>query len=192
MQPNSLSLIIGNRCCGKGTLPLDLMKAQANEGIGIVVTNRKERAQPFEQFGLTIKSEEEFESLIRNQYLEVETLIQNRGLKAETAFFVADQCFYDKKQRGALCNFFNHRLQRTTSIIVQQYPIDLPDLLVDYVFAFNSNTHREKLYTYFKRSFPSLDAFNQVLNQMEPFTCLVCDLKANKIFFYKANFVIPH
>ena len=84
-------------------------------------------------------------------------------------------------------------------IITMQYALGIPPNLrtnIDYVFILreNINSNRKRLYEQYAGMFPSLEVFNQVMDQCtENYECLVINNNAksnslcDQVFWYKAE-----
>ena len=93
----------------------------------------------------------------------------------------------------------NGRHYKSLFVITMQYALGIPPNLrtnIDYVFLLRENIHsnRKRLYEQYAGMFPTLEIFNQVMDQCtENFECLVINnnSKSNKldeqVFWYKAD-----
>ena len=120
------------------------------------------------------------------------------------AFLIMDDCLYDNvwaKDVNMKYFFMNGRHINLFLLITMQYPLGIPPILrgqVDYVFILRDNVmgNRRRIYENYASMFPSIDIFNQVMDQCtEDYHCLVIDNTSvsnnleDIVFWYKAQ---PH
>tara|TARA_B110000881_G_scaffold142168_1_gene125487 strand:- start:1017 stop:1838 length:822 start_codon:yes stop_codon:yes gene_type:complete len=209
---DSVVLFIGKRQTGKSFLVRDLLYHHKSLPIGTVISGTEGANAFYSKLIPSIFIHNEIEpqtlkNVLSRQKLVLKTIKNQFEQWGSTntdprAFLILDDCLYDKswvKDKTIRCMFMNGRHYKLLFIITMQYALGIPPNLrtnVDYVFILRENifANRKRLYESYAGMFPSLDMFNQVMDQCtENYECLVLhnNSKSNKledqVFWYKAN-----
>lgn len=205
-------VMIGRRDTGKSYLVRDLLYHHQDIPIGTVISGTEAGNGFYASHVPKLFIHEEYNSvLIENILRRQKTVLKqvNSELaqyKKSTidprAFVILDDCLYDQSwTRDKLMRllFMNGRHWKIMLIITMQYPLGIPPNLrtnIDYVFILREPymTNRKRIWENYASMFPTLEAFNSVMDQTtENYECLVINnnSKSNKlndqIFWYKAE-----
>jgi len=205
-------VMIGRRDTGKSYLVRDLLYHHQDIPIGTVISGTEAGNGFYAAHVPKLFIHEEYNSvLIENILRRQKTVLKqvNSELaqyKKSTidprAFVILDDCLYDQSwTRDKLMRllFMNGRHWKIMLIITMQYPLGIPPNLrtnIDYVFILREPymTNRKRIWENYASMFPTLEAFNSVMDQTtENYECLVINnnSKSNKlndqIFWYKAE-----
>jgi hypothetical protein len=192
----SVLMIIGNRCSGKNTLCIDIIKQHENiQNISVVTHTNK------------IKYENDVPNcLTYEQYNDdtdpVPEIIQRHKIHNEPEIFILDNlhqnpsCYEDK----LMSDIFLNRIQCNFLTIVNmqnvtRIPVDMR-CSVDYYFIFAENfkSNRKIIYKNYAGVFPTFRYFCDALDEYtENYGCLVikntgsCPTIFDKIFWYRVE-----
>jgi len=205
-------VMIGRRDTGKSYLVRDLLYHHQDIPIGTVISGTEAGNGFYAAHVPKLFIHEEYNTvLIENILRRQKTVLKqvNNELaqyKKSTidprAFVILDDCLYDQSwTRDKLMRllFMNGRHWKIMLIITMQYPLGIPPNLrtnIDYVFILREPymTNRKRIWENYASMFPTLEAFNSVMDQTtENYECLVINnnSKSNKlndqIFWYKAE-----
>jgi len=205
-------VMIGRRDTGKSYLVRDLLYHHQDIPIGTVISGTEAGNGFYASHVPKLFIHEEYNTvLIENILRRQKTVLKqvNSELtqyKKSTidprAFVILDDCLYDQSwTRDKLMRllFMNGRHWKIMLIITMQYPLGIPPNLrtnIDYVFILREPymTNRKRIWENYASMFPTLEAFNSVMDQTtENYECLVINnnSKSNKlndqIFWYKAE-----
>ena len=172
---------IGKRRSGKSVLIKDIMWHKRHLPVGVAMSPTEKANRFFRDFMPEVCIYDDFnleaiESILTRQQRikEAEEKGDTKGLPKNTsAFIVADDCMYDKKNWKSLAIrncFMNGRHWNLFFLFSMQYCVDIsPDLRtnLDYVFVFRESVteQKEKLYKYFFGMFENKKEFIQVFDQ---------------------------
>lgn len=212
LKDDSVVLFIGKRNTGKSVLVSDVMYHHRSLPIGVVISPTERANQFFENFVPNMLIYDEFSADIVSKFIDRQEKLskQHNAEKKKygksdidpRAFFVLDDCLYDKSwptDKNIRCLFMNGRHYKVLLLITMQYPLGIPPHLrtnVDYVFILRENQvkNRERIYQQYAGMFPTFEIFNQVMDQCtENYECLVIDNKVqsnkleDQIYWYKAT-----
>jgi len=205
-------VMIGRRDTGKSYLVRDLLFHHQDIPIGTVISGTEAGNGFYASHVPKLFIHEEYNSvLIENILRRQKTVLKQVNKEIETykestidprTFVILDDCLYDQSwTRDKLMRllFMNGRHWKIMLIITMQYPLGIPPNLrtnIDYVFILREPymTNRKRIWENYASMFPTLEAFNSVMDQTtENFECLVINnnSKSNKlndqIFWYKAE-----
>jgi len=205
-------VMIGRRDTGKSYLVRDLLYHHQDIPIGTVISGTEAGNGFYASHVPKLFIHEEYNTvLIENILRRQKTVLKQVNKEIETykkstidprAFVILDDCLYDQSwTRDKLMRllFMNGRHWKIMLIITMQYPLGIPPNLrtnIDYVFILREPymTNRKRIWENYASMFPTLEAFNSVMDQTtENFECLVINnnSKSNKlndqIFWYKAE-----
>jgi hypothetical protein len=205
-------VMIGRRDTGKSYLVRDLLFHHQDIPIGTVISGTEAGNGFYASHVPKLFIHEEYNTvLIENILRRQKTVLKQVNKEIETykkstidprAFVILDDCLYDQSwTRDKLMRllFMNGRHWKIMLIITMQYPLGIPPNLrtnIDYVFILREPymTNRKRIWENYASMFPTLEAFNSVMDQTtENFECLVINnnSKSNKlndqIFWYKAE-----
>jgi hypothetical protein len=214
IRTDNIVVLLGKRNTGKSFLIRDILSYNTDLPIGTVISPT-ERANRF--YGNMIPCtliHDEFDSNITSNVRKRQEMIMAQKKKEEAiygqssidsrAFLIMDDCLYDNvwaKDVNMKYFFMNGRHINLFLLITMQYPLGIPPILrgqVDYVFILRDNVmgNRRRIYENYASMFPSIDIFNQVMDQCtEDYHCLVIDNTSASnnlediVFWYKAK---PH
>ncbi len=205
-------VMIGRRDTGKSYLVRDLLYHHQDIPIGTVISGTEAGNGFYASHVPKLFIHEEYNTvLIENILRRQKTVLKQVNseiaqYKKSTidprAFVILDDCLYDQSwTRDKLMRllFMNGRHWKIMLIITMQYPLGIPPNLrtnIDYVFILRAPymTNRKRIWENYASMFPTLEAFNTVMDQTtENYECLVINnnAKSNKlndqIFWYKAE-----
>jgi hypothetical protein len=210
---NKVCVLLGKRETGKSFLVRDLLFHHRDIPIGTVVSAtecaNKFYSDMIPNIFIHEKPDPEIVSNVMKRQDKLHRKIR-RDLKKNgkcdvdpRAFLILDDCLAEGKKwinhESVRSAFLNGRHFNLLFIITLQYPMGLPPILrgnIDYVFILRDNliSNRKKIYENYAGMFPSLDCFEQCLDQTtNDFELLVINnnTKSNKIedqvFWYKAQ-----
>jgi hypothetical protein len=209
---DSVVVFIGKRNTGKSYCMKDILHHNRDIPVGVVISPTERANGFFEKFIPKMLLYDECEEATIKKFLDRQinlTTERKKELKRlgnsqidSRAFFILDDCLYDKKWINNInirSMFMNGRHYKIFFLITMQHALGLPPVLrnnIDYIFIFRNNILKEKqkIYDNYAGMFPSFEVFNQVMNQTtENFECLVIDnkIQSNKlqeqVFWYKAK-----
>lgn len=212
LKDDSVVLFIGKRNVGKSLMLRYILSFHQSLPIGVIISPTERANHFFETFIPKMLIYDEYDPAITSRFLDRQIKITdqyNAEIKKygrtdldPRAFFVLDDCLYDKtwpNDKNIRATFMNGRHFKIFFMITMQYPLGIPPHLranVDYVFIFRDNQikNRERIYQQYAGMFPTFEIFNQVMDQCtENYECLVIDNKvqSNKIedqvYWFKAN-----
>lgn len=112
-----------------------------------------------------------------------------------------DDCLFDSEWTRHKCIrqiFMNGRHYKMMFVLTMQYPLGIPPALrsnIDYVFIMREPylANRKKLYEQYAGVFPDFNVFNQVMNSLNKYECLVINASGHgnrleeQVFWYKAK-----
>ena len=147
------------------------------------------------------------DNVIKRQKLIMKTMNKELKVKGHSsidprAFLILDDCLYDStwlKDVNIRSVFMNGRHYKIFFIMTSQYVMGISPVLrsnIDFTFILRENimSNRKKLYENYAGMFPTLEAFNTVMDECtENYECLVIDntSKSNKledqIYWFKAE-----
>ena len=205
-------VFIGKRETGKSFLVRDMLYYHQDIPVGTVISGTEGANSFYSSIMPSLFIHGEWREDIVNNYIKRQKKIV-KAMKADEAqgkktnidpraFFILDDCLYDNswvKNKDIRALFMNGRHYKSMFIITMQYALGIPPNLrtnIDYVFILreNINSNRKRLYEQYAGMFPSLEVFNQVMDQCtENYECLVINnnAKSNKldeqVFWYKAD-----
>lgn len=209
---DSVILFLGKRHTGKSVCLKDIMNTHKDLPVGVVISPTERANGYFEKFIPKMLIYDECEDGTIKKFLDRQIAISSEKKKEEKrygsskidarAFFILDDCLYDKRWMNNInirSMFMNGRHYKIFFLITMQHALGLPPVLrnnIDYIFIFRNNIVKEKqkIYDHYAGMFPSFEVFSQVMNQTtENYECLVIDnkIQSNKleeqVFWYKAN-----
>jgi len=209
---DSVVVFIGKRNTGKSYCMKDILNYHRDIPVGVVISPTERANGYFEKFIPKMLLYDECEDTTIKKFLDRQIKItteKKKELKRNgssqidpRAFFILDDCLYDKKwlnNTSIRSLFMNGRHYKVLFILTLQHSLGLPPVLrnqIDYVFLFRNNILREKekIYNNYAGMFPSFEVFNQVMTQTtENYECLVIDNKSqsnkleDQVFWYKAK-----
>lgn len=212
INDDKVVVFIGKRETGKSFLVKDLLYYHQDIPVGSVMSGTEGANSFYSNIMPSIFIHSEFRDDIINNYLKRQKKIvkqyneevnKSGSSKLDPrAFVILDDCLYDPswtKNSDVRSMFMNGRHYKSMFIITMQYALGIPPNLrtnIDYVFILRENIHanRKRLYEQYAGMFPTLEIFNQVMDQCtENFECLVINnnSKSNKleeqVFWYKAD-----
>lgn len=181
IKDNGTMACIGKRRSGKSVLIKDIMWHKRHLPVGVAMSPTEKANRFFRDFMPEVCIYDDFnleaiESILTRQQRikEAEEKGDTKGLPKNTsAFIVADDCMYDKKNWKSLAIrncFMNGRHWNLFFLFSMQYCVDIsPDLRtnLDYVFVFRESVteQKEKLYKYFFGMFENKKEFISVFDQ---------------------------
>jgi len=205
-------VMIGRRDTGKSYLVRDLLYHHQDIPIGTVISGTEAGNGFYAAHVPKLFIHEEYntmliENILRRQktvlkQVNTELAQYKKSTIDPRAFVILDDCLYDQSwTRDKLMRllFMNGRHWKIMLIITMQYPLGIPPNLrtnIDYVFILREPymTNRKRIWENYASMFPTLEAFNSVMDQTtENYECLVINnnSKSNKlndqIFWYKAE-----
>ena len=205
-------VMIGRRDTGKSYLVRDLLYHHQDIPIGTVISGTEAGNGFYAAHVPKLFIHEEYntvliENILRRQKTVLKQVNAEIAQYKKTtidprAFVILDDCLYDQSwTRDKLMRllFMNGRHWKIMLIITMQYPLGIPPNLrtnIDYVFILREPymTNRKRIWENYASMFPTLEAFNSVMDQTtENYECLVINnnSKSNKlndqIFWYKAE-----
>ena len=205
-------VMIGRRDTGKSYLVRDLLYHHQDIPIGTVISGTEAGNGFYAAHVPKLFIHEEYntvliENILRRQktvlkQVNAELAQYKKSTIDPRAFVILDDCLYDQSwTRDKLMRllFMNGRHWKIMLIITMQYPLGIPPNLrtnIDYVFILREPymTNRKRIWENYASMFPTLEAFNSVMDQTtENYECLVINnnSKSNKlndqIFWYKAE-----
>ena len=212
INDDKVVVFIGKRETGKSFLVRDLLYYHQDIPVGTVISGT-EGANSF--YGKLMPSvfihgdyrEDIMDNYVKRQKKIVKQFVDDNRENGDSeldprAFCILDDCLYDPswvKHKCVRTLFMNGRHYKSMFIITMQYALGIPPNLrtnIDYVFILRENIHanRKRIYEQYAGMFPSLEIFNQVMDQCtENFECIVINnnSKSNKlddqVFWYKAD-----
>jgi len=205
-------VMIGRRDTGKSYLVRDLLFHHQDIPIGTVISGTESGNGFYASLVPKLFIHEEYNTvLIENVLRRQKAVLKQINKEIETyrkttidprTFVILDDCLYDQswtRDKMMRLLFMNGRHWKVMLIITMQYPLGIPPNLrtnIDYVFILREPymTNRKRIWENYASMFPTLDAFNSVMDQTtENYECLVINnnAKSNKltdqIFWYKAE-----
>jgi hypothetical protein len=205
-------VMIGRRDTGKSYLVRDLLYHHQDIPIGTVISGTESGNGFYASLVPKLFIHEEYNTvLIENVLRRQKAVLKQINKEVETyrkstidprTFVILDDCLYDQswtRDKMMRLLFMNGRHWKVMLIITMQYPLGIPPNLrtnIDYVFILREPymTNRRRIWENYASMFPTLDAFNSVMDQTtENYECLVINnnAKSNKlndqIFWYKAE-----
>jgi len=205
-------VMIGRRDTGKSYLVRDLLFHHQDIPIGTVISGTESGNGFYASLVPKLFIHEEYNTvLIENVLRRQKGVLKQMNKEVETyrkstidprTFVILDDCLYDQswtRDKMMRLLFMNGRHWKVMLIITMQYPLGIPPNLrtnIDYVFILREPymTNRRRIWENYASMFPTLDAFNSVMDQTtENYECLVINnnAKSNKlndqIFWYKAE-----
>jgi hypothetical protein len=205
-------VLIGRRDTGKSFLVRDLLYHHRFIPIGTAMSGTEEGNGFYSELIPKLFIHNEFNTAVIERVLQRQKSMLKQIKKDEMAkrqskidprtFVILDDCLYDDKwTRDKLmrCFFMNGRHWKIMLVITMQYPLGIPPVLrsnIDYVFILREPvaSNRKRIYENYAGMFPTLGAFNQVMDQCtEDYGCLVIDnnTKSNnlldQVFWYKGE-----
>ena len=205
-------VFIGKRETGKSFLVKDLLYYNRDIPVGTVISGTEGANSFYSSMMPGLFIHNEFRDDIISNYLKrqkkaVKQYNEQKDVNGNSnvdprGFFILDDCLYDQswvKNTDIRSMFMNGRHYKSLFVITMQYALGIPPNLrtnIDYVFLLRENIHsnRKRLYEQYAGMFPTLEIFNQVMDQCtENFECLVINnnSKSNKldeqVFWYKAD-----
>lgn len=209
-------VLIGRRDTGKSYLVRDLLYHHQDIPIGTVMSGTEAGNGFYAELVPKLFIHDEYnsvliENILRRQKMVVKQMNKEKEANKGTGkkcsidprtFVILDDCLYDSAwTRDKLMRllFMNGRHWKVLLIITMQYPLGIPPSLrtnVDYVFILREPylTNRKRIWENYASMFPTLEAFNAVMDQTtENYECLVINnnTKMNRlqeqIFWYKAE-----
>ena len=207
IKDDQVVVFVGKRNTGKSFLVKDLLYYHQDIPAGTVISGTEGANSFYSNIMPSIFIHCEFNECIVNNYLKRQKQImrsynENKSEIDPRAFLILDDCLYDPswtKQKEIRSMFMNGRHYKSLFIITMQYALGIPPNLrtnIDYIFLLRENIHanRKRLYEQYAGMFPTLEIFNQVMDQCtENYECLVINntSKSNKledqVFWYKAS-----
>lgn len=212
LKDDAVVIYVAPRNQGKSTLLFDTLFYHKDIPIGVVISGTESANHSFEPFVPKMLIYDEYSPEIIEKFLDRQIKISNQYLEEKKkygrsdidprAFLILDDCMFDSswtKDKNMRYLFLNGRHVHVFLLITMQYPLGIPPAMranVDYVFICRNNMvkEREKLYNQYAGMFPSMDVFNQVMDQCtENYECIVISKRtlSNKIedqvFWYKAK-----
>lgn len=212
LKDDAVVIYVAPRNQGKSTLLFDTLFYHKDIPIGVVISGTESANHSFEPFVPKMLIYDEYSPEIIEKFLDRQIKISNQYLQEKNkygksdidprAFLILDDCMFDSswtKDKNMRYLFLNGRHVHVFLLITMQYPLGIPPAMranVDYVFICRNNMvkEREKLYNQYAGMFPSMDVFNQVMDQCtENYECIVISKRtlSNKIedqvFWYKAK-----
>jgi hypothetical protein len=164
------ALIIGNRACGKTSLVNDLLtKSSVNNYLAVV---------PFLSHNMCYQKQ--IVSIKPDQYL------WNGGQT-----IVLDNCILSSSQWKS--NAFRKAITDKHPVIVTTcYPPDIETSVlanIDYIFLFKSTnpTTRHQCYSRYAMNYMSKEQFEQMMDALVLYECIVFDARSNVAAIYKVN-----
>lgn len=211
INDDSVCVYLGKRNTGKSWCLKNILSYHKDIPVGIVISPTEKANGFFEKIIPSMLIYDEPEEKIIEQFLSRQINITNERKKElklhgnsqidARAFFILDDCMYDKRWINNISIrsiFMNGRHYKIFFQITLQHALGLPPVLrnnIDYVFIFRNNIRkeREKIYQHYAGMFPTFEAFEQVMMQTtENYECMVIDNKTqsnkleDQIFWYKA------
>lgn len=205
-------VFIGKRETGKSFLVRDMLYYHQDIPVGTVISGTEGANSFYSSIMPSLFIHGEWREDIVNNYIKRQKKVV-KAMKSDEAngrqtnidpraFFILDDCLYDNswvKNKDIRALFMNGRHYKSMFIITMQYALGIPPNLrtnIDYVFILRENigANRKRLYEQYAGMFPSLEVFNQVMDQCtENYECLVINnnSKSNKldeqVYWYKAD-----
>lgn len=207
-------VLIGRRDTGKSYLVKDLLFHHQDIPIGTVISGTEAGNGFYAAHVPKLFIHEEYntvliENVLRRQRVVLKQMnkdieMYRRSTIDPRTFVILDDCLFDSswtRDKMMRLLFMNGRHWKIMLIITMQYALGIPPNLrtnIDYVFILREPyaTNRKRIWENYCSVFPSLEAFNSILDQTtENYECLVINnnSKSNKladqVFWYKAE---PH
>ena len=212
LKDDAVVIYVAPRNQGKSTLLFDTLFYHKDIPIGVVISGTESANHSFEPFVPKMLVYDEYTPEIIERFLDRQTKISNQYLEEKKkygktdidprAFLILDDCMFDSswtKDKNMRYLFLNGRHVHVFLLITMQYPLGIPPAMranVDYIFICKNNMVREraKIYEQYAGMFPSMDVFNQVMDQCtENFECIVINKRtvsnalSEQVFWYKAK-----
>lgn len=211
---DAVCVFIGRRRTGKSTLLKDLLFHHQDMPLGTVISGTEESNGFYSKMIPPIFIHGEYNPAILANFCKRQKLMmlkiqkeleQFPGQKSRIdprSFLILDDCMYDDSwthDKNIRYLFMNGRWLKVFFLITMQYPLGIQPALrtnVDFVFILREPyaSNRRRIYENYGSAFPSLEFFNQVMDQCtQNYECLVIDntTQSNKledsIYWYKAN-----
>jgi hypothetical protein len=205
-------VFLGKRNTGKSFLVRDILYYHRDIPVGSIISPTEGANKFYSNMVPSLFIHDEYtppliEGFVKRQKLVTKKSVKEKMIYGKSSldprgFLILDDCLYDgcwKKDKNIRYLFMNGRHVKVFLAITMQYPLGVPPDLrtnVDYVFILreNNNNNRRRIYENYASIFPSLEFFNQTMNQLtEGYGCIVIDntSKSNKlednIFWYEAD-----
>ena len=204
-------VLIGRRDTGKSFLVRDLLYYHQDIPVGTVISGTEAGNGFYGNHVPKIFIHDEYNTAIIENILKRQKMILKQVKKEKEsygrsnidprAFVILDDCLYDaswSRDKVMRLLFMNGRHWKIMLIITMQYPLGIPPNLrtnIDYVFILRENyiANRKRIYENFAGVFPDFNIFNQVMNSLNKYECLVVATNAesnkleDQVFWYKAK-----
>ena len=188
VRRDSTVVFIGRRRSGKSFTLRELMYSVRDISSGLVISGSEHASPFFEDFIPSSFIYKDYDESILENLMKQLAKKKKRARKKkrefkDTAFLVLDDMNYDKswvKDKAVREIFMNGRHFNLMFIITLQYPLGIgPDLRgnIDYTFLYNTNidADRDRIFTSFAGVLKTRQIFDQYMNALEEFECLVID-----------------
>ena len=212
IKDDSVIVAIAARNRGKSVCIKDILSYHTNIPIGMVISPTEHANSYFQHFIPKLLIHDEYSPELINKYVQRQQKISGKYKKElenyghtsidPRSFLVMDDAMYDKtwtNDANIRKIFMNGRHYKILFLLTMQFPMGISPALrtnIDYVFIFKENIkkNKERLYDHYAGMFPSLQVFEQVLEQVtQDYGCLVIDNRASgsrledQVFWYKAD-----
>jgi hypothetical protein len=213
LADDAVVIYVAPRNQGKSTLLFDTLYHHKDIPIGVVISGTESANHSYEPLVPKMLIYDEYTPEIIEKFLDRQMKISDQYYQEKKkygktdidprAFLILDDCLHDAswtRDKNMRYVFLNGRHLHIFLLITMQYPLGIPPAMranVDYVFICRNNMvkEREKIYCQYAGMFPSMDVFNQVMDQTtENYECLVVSKRSisnkidDQVFWYKAKF----
>lgn len=205
MLSSSTVLLLGRKCSGKSFLLRDILYHHKEISSGLVFSG-SEKGNPFfvdfiqDSFIHSKYDPELIELFTSKQKQDIINAKKNghneTGITPDNRSFIIlddiDDIFHENSKKNSLQNiFFNGRHYNLFFLFTMQYPLGIHRSLrcnIDYIFVFNEDSikNRKKIYEDYVSNI-SFNEFENILDSLSNFECIVIDKTNNGIFLYKAS-----
>jgi hypothetical protein len=212
IKDDSVIVAIAARNRGKSVCIKDILSYHFNIPIGMVISPTEHANAFFQNFIPKMLIHDEYSPGLIEKYVNRQQKISGKYKKEleqygtssidPRSFLVMDDAMYDKSwvnDQNIRKIFMNGRHYKIFFLLTMQFPMGISPALrtnIDYVFIFKENIkkNKERLYEHYAGMFPTLQVFEQVLEQVtQDYGCLVIDNRASgskledQVFWYKAD-----
>jgi hypothetical protein len=208
IKQDSTIAFIGRRRSGKSFALRHILYFLRNIKYGTVISPTEEASPFFRDFIPSTFIFNKYKTEITHNILDIQKKKKKRAERAErdtteeNYFYILDDCLYDnswKADEEIRRLFFNGRHYNILFIITMQYPLGIPPALrsnIDFVFMFadSNESNRERLYKSFGGALKTRAFFDQCMDALRPYECLVFNNCAvnngthvDEVSFFKAS-----
>lgn len=212
IKDDSVIVAIAARNRGKSVCIKDILSYHSTIPIGMVISPTEHANAFFQDFIPKMLIHDEYTPVLIEKYVQRQVKISGKYKKElgqygqstvdPRSFLVMDDAMYDKSwvnDANIRKIFMNGRHYKILFLLTMQFPMGISPALrtnIDYIFIFKEHIkkNRERLYEHYAGMFPTLQVFEQVLEQVtQDYGCLVIDNRASgnkledQVFWYRAD-----